>query len=289
MNKNRYIIILLSIILFTRIVSVLSSNTPIVIMHGINSDASSMEYLKNLIQQNLPDRFVFNVEVGNGRETSIFSPMFNQVEMFNQQIQSKPELANGFHLIGFSQGTLITRGYIEIYNNPPVKNYISLAGPQAGQYGIPYLNIPELDCLLTEIDYFTPFQEMLAPGQYWKNPKLIKLYQARSIFLAILNNERDFNQTFYDNFVSINNLVLVYSTNDKVIQPPISGWFGFYDENMNIQQFNETEIYQKDLFGLKKLYLDNKIVFYQTEFEHIDHANELAAQFINENIIPWLA
>jgi palmitoyl-protein thioesterase len=214
--------------------------------------------------------------------------MFEQVELFNQQIQSYPELSNGFHLIGFSQGTLITRGYIELYNKPQVINYISLAGPQAGQFGIPYINIPYLDALLSTLDYTTSIQDLLAPGQYWKNPKMLKLYQAKSMYLALLNNERDYNQTYYDNFVSITNLILVYSTNDQVIMPPISGWFGYYDSNMRIQNFNETELYQKDLFGLKKLHLDNKIVFYQTVFEHLDHTNELGAQFINDYIIQWL-
>lgn len=264
------------------------TNPPIVIMHGINSNASSMEYLKNLIQTKLPYSLVLNIDIGNGQDTSIYTPMFEQVELFNQQIQSYPELSNGFHLIGFSQGTLITRGYIELYNKPQVINYISLAGPQAGQFGIPYINIPYLDALLSTLDYTTSIQDLLAPGQYWKNPKMLKLYQAKSMYLALLNNERDYNQTYYDNFVSITNLILVYSTNDQVIMPPISGWFGYYDSNMCIQNFNETELYQKDLFGLKKLHLDNKIVFYQTVFEHLDHTNELGAQFINDYIIQWL-
>jgi palmitoyl-protein thioesterase len=274
--------------LILQFIETMSIGAPIVLMHGINSNSSSMNYLKNIIETNLPGRFVFNVEVGNGRETSIFTPMFNQVQLFNQQIQSQSKLSGGFHLIGVSQGTLITRGYIELYNNPPVLNYISLVGPQAGQFGTPYINIPELDCILSKIDYITPFQNIIAPGQYWKNPKMLDLYLEKSIYLAVLNNERNFNQTFYNNFVSINNLILVYSTNDKVIHPPISGWFGFYDSQMNIQKFNETDIYQKDLFGLKKLHSDNKIVFYQTEFEHNDHTNEIALQFFIENIIPWL-
>ena len=87
--------------------------------------------------------------------------------------------------------------------------------------------------------------------------------QAKSKYLHVINNERNYNQTLYDNFVSINKLVLVYSTNDKIIHPPISGLFGFYDENINILQFNKTDMYQKDLFGLKKLYQEDKIVFYQ--------------------------
>lgn len=281
-NKLIFSLLLISIL------PVYSYNIPIVLMHGVNSDASSLNYLQNLIQENFPNKFVLNVEIGDGRMTSIFTQMFDQVELFNQQIQQYPQLSNGFHLIGFSQGTLITRGYIQLYNKPPVINYISLAGPQAGQFGTPYINIPTLDNLLSEIDYITPIQNYLAPGQYWKNPKLLDLYREKSIYLAVINNERNYNQTLYDNFVSINKLILVYSTNDKVIHPPQSGWFAFYDEKMNIQSFNQSEIYQQDLFGLKKLDLDNKIVFYQTKFEHTDHAKEIAKEFIINSIVPWL-
>lgn len=53
-------------------VTIESLNIPIVLMHGINSNCSSMNYLKNLIQQNFPDIFVFNVEVGDGRKTKDF-------------------------------------------------------------------------------------------------------------------------------------------------------------------------------------------------------------------------
>ncbi len=263
-------------------------NTPIVLMHGVNTDSSSLDYIVSLLEETFPDKFILNVEIGDGKETSLYTPMFEQVDMFNNVVKSTPELSDGFHLIGFSQGTLITRGYIELYNKPPVINYLSLAGPQAGQFGVPFINIPVLDFILSGLDYLSPFQEMLAPGQYWKNPNLLELYTARSMYLAIINNERTFNQTFYNNFVSINKLVLVYSTNDKVIHPPISGWFGFYDKDMNIQTFNETNLYLSDLFGLKKLEKENKIVFYQTEFEHHEHSDEIATEFIKENLIQWL-
>lgn len=258
---------------------------PIVIMHGVNSDASSMNYMVNILQSQYPNKYILNVELGNGKKTSIFEPMFKQVEMFNQVIQSKKELSNGFHLIGFSQGTLITRGYIEIYNNPIVINYISIAGPQAGQYGTPFVNIEIIDELLSTLDYLSFIQNLIAPAQYWKNPKLIDLYQTHSIYLPIINNERNYNHTFYNNFISLKKIILIYSTNDK-IKPPISGWFGFYDKHFNILHFNQTNLYINDLFGLKTLYQQNKIIFYKTKFEHSDHI--ITYDFIINNIVPWL-
>ena len=287
MNSNKKLYPLLCLLCLINL-NIVSASTPIVMMHGINSDASSMNYLYNLLKSIYPDNYILNVEIGDGKLTSIFKPMLEQVSMFNQVIQSDSYLVNGFHLIGFSQGTLITRGYIELYNNPPVINYISLAGPQAGQYGTPYVNIELIDDLLSKLDYLSPIQEMIAPGQYWKNPKLLDLYTEHSIYLALINNERNYNQKFYDNFISLNKLVLVYSSNDKVIHPPISGWFGFYNSDFQILNFTQTNLYQKDLFGLKKLENDNKIVFYKTEFEHTDHANEIAKQFILDNIVQWL-
>ena len=35
---------------------------------------------------------------------------------------------------------LVTRAFIERFNDPPVHNWISLAGPQFGVYGVPDFN-----------------------------------------------------------------------------------------------------------------------------------------------------
>jgi pimeloyl-ACP methyl ester carboxylesterase len=51
-----------------------------------------------------------------------------QIDTFAAIVRSDPKLANGFNMIGHSQGGLITRAYVERYNNPPVYNLISWAG-----------------------------------------------------------------------------------------------------------------------------------------------------------------
>lgn len=63
-----------------------------------------------------------------------------QVAQFAATVKNDSRLAQGFNLIGHSQGGLITRAYIERYNNPPVYNYVSLAGPFDGVYGVPAFN-----------------------------------------------------------------------------------------------------------------------------------------------------
>lgn len=81
----------------------------------------------------------------------IFMHMDDQVQTYCDNVRNDPNLANGyinkqndyfiliynisiirFNAIGFSQGTLITRGYVERCNDPPVFNYIGWVGPQDG-------------------------------------------------------------------------------------------------------------------------------------------------------------
>jgi palmitoyl-protein thioesterase len=67
------------------------------------------------------------------------------VDEFARVVRSDPRLAKGFNLIGHSQGGLISRAYIERYNDPPVHNFITWATPHGGQYGVPELGpMPEV-------------------------------------------------------------------------------------------------------------------------------------------------
>lgn len=268
---------------------------PVVLMHGVNSDALSMDYLAGLIEQEIPGVLVFNTEIQvhplTPAETSIYVEMTKQVAMFADQMKNNTALADGFNLIGFSQGTLISRGYIEMYNDPPVKTFISISGPLAGQYGIPFVDIKWIDEILSQFDYNSEtLQKLFAPLQYWRNPKLNDMYLKHSLYLAKINNERpnEFNQTYYDNFSSLDRLVLSHSTDDGVIHPSISGWFGFYNENMTKMNMTDTAWFKEDLFGLKKLYDEDKISLYTTKWHHSENKDKIAVEFLKNDIIPWL-
>lgn len=62
--------------------------------------------------------------------------MWYQAQQIGQDllnISSKhPE---GIHLLGYSQGALLSRTILQSFPNHNVQNFISLSGPQAGQYG----------------------------------------------------------------------------------------------------------------------------------------------------------
>ena len=62
-----------------------------------------------------------------------FLNMDASIEVFAQKIRNDDKLKNGFNAAGFSQGNNIIRGYIARYNDPPVVNFISVNGVNAGR------------------------------------------------------------------------------------------------------------------------------------------------------------
>ncbi len=60
------------------------------------------------------------------------------------------------------------------------------------------------------------FQKSISFAAYWKDPFNLDEYAQYNIFLADINNERDAkNETYKQNFESLNYLLLEYSTEDR--------------------------------------------------------------------------
>ena len=80
--------------------------------------------------------YVLNVQIGNSSIADILNGFImnldDQVDYFANVVQQDAHLSNGFNAVGYSQGNLVIRGYVERYNSPPVLNFISMHGPLAG-------------------------------------------------------------------------------------------------------------------------------------------------------------
>jgi len=190
-----------------------------------------MDTLVGWVQQALPGITIRNIEIGDGTLSAIFMNLNKQVDNFAAQMAADPALQNGFNVLGYSQGTLITRGFIQRVNHPQAYNWISLAGPNGGQFGLG--SIPEwllrfLSPLIRQIPYSCLVQDTFCFAQYWKNPFNQKSYLRNSVFLADINNERDTkNPAYKANLLTLQNAVLMFSDDDNVIRPQASGWFEF--------------------------------------------------------------
>jgi palmitoyl-protein thioesterase len=249
-------------------------------MHGITGTAEKLEDVAEWIREELGhDTYVRSMEVGNGAEDSVRLTMDEQVRIFCENVYADENLKEGFNVIGFSQGGLITRGYLQRCNKFPVINYISWATPHAGQFGILTKLIPPfVSVLLGRAPYSDEAQKSLSLPGYWKDPYSYNLYLEKSSFLADLNNERlAKNATYKKRLTSVKNMMLLHSTEDEVIGPPSSGWFEFYKLYTGpgpqgvIVPLRESLFYKLDFLGIRKLDETGRLHLHTSDCNHAEH------------------
>jgi palmitoyl-protein thioesterase len=245
---------------------------PVVVLHGVASSAGKMVEFSDWIS-NTFNRKVFNIEIGNGESTSLYTPLPEQLFLLCNILYSITELENGFDFIGMSQGGLLARGYVERCNKFPVLNLITMVSPHGGVKNGLTLNM------------YTDFlQEHLSVAGYWRDPTEMVTYLDKCVYLPLLNNERNSSISFEqkENIKSLQNFVLIWSSEDTTVVPPESAKFSFYDEDYKVIDIRDTELYQLDLLGLK--YLDEIDGFHvhETNCSHVEHRDPVCYDQIYE-------
>eukprot|EP01156_Anaeramoeba_ignava_P006395 Anaeramoba_ignava/a348541_12.p1 GENE.a348541_12~~a348541_12.p1 ORF type:complete len:290 (+),score=74.50 a348541_12:11-880(+) len=269
-NIEFFLIILTTLIIFSQ-----EQPYPVVLMHGLDQNATTIKPVINWIHKYLGDDvYVKSVEIGDGFWNSFFYKMFDAVNEFCSKVKSDPILKNAtkINVIGHSQGGLIARGYVEFCNDPPVHNLITWVTPHQGLFGFPKEEYKWLDKILQSSAYIKEIQDTITVAQYWKDPLNYNLYLEKSIFLPYLNNEiADKNEQIKKNIMSLNSLTLVLSNVDDIINPKESAWFAFFDDKFqNIIPYNETQLYLEDWIGIRYLDENKKLNFQATNCRHED-------------------
>ena len=271
-----------------------SDPTPVVQMHGMGdfaNDPFGMVPLAEAISDYLGGAYVLNVQIGDTNLEDIMNGFImnldDQVDYFANVIRNDTHLTNGFNAIGYSQGNLIIRGYIERYNNPPIMNFISMHGPLAGVGGFPGCSIDTLLCrvfaeLLGKFAYLQFIQEHLTQSNYYRDPLKIPDYLNGNHYLVDINNENStqeniqYNENYKLNWCTLNSICLVKALKDTIVIPNESEWFGYFnDGNFNeILKFNETSWYINDLYGLYTLNTMGDVYFNVTNENHLDFSTD---------------
>ena len=128
-------------------------------------------------------------------------------------------------------------------------------------------------------------QNNFGPPGYFKDQYKYDEYLKSSGFLASASNERSVNVAFANGFKAINQLVLIEFTEDTVVDPKESEWFGYYNNNSeDLLNYNETIDYVNDVLGFKTLDQQNKIVFESIVGNHLQFTDE----DIQRTVIPYL-
>lgn len=237
---------------------------PLVILHGILSSVDDIKPVQNWFENKLPRIEIYNIEIGNGRTSSVFSSMNWQLDQLCEKIYSIENLRYGFNFIAISQGGLLARGYIEKCNKFPVINLITWGTPHEGIFG---LNIFPVDI---ETIYTQYSQEHLSFASYWKDPERFEEYLQFSSYLPYLNNEishTNFN-IYRSRFESLNKFVMIWSKNDGVILPAESAKFSF------INDLKESRQYKENLIGLRTLNDSKRLFVKEVSCGHTTFKNE---------------
>jgi palmitoyl-protein thioesterase len=254
---------------------------PIVLMHGILSDISKMEPVADWLRENTGGAMVIPIEIGNGKQDSAALTMPNQLERFCASIrENEPILASGFNLIGISQGGLLARGYVQKCADLPVRNLITWVAPHGGVY-------PYSDPLI----YTDAAQAKNSYPGYWRDPYQYNNYLTQSAYLADLNNENPGpNSTLYrDRILALENLVLIWSRVDDVLEPPSSGRFATYaDDRRPLEVVNAPETLMWSRLGLDVLNSTDRLKIYETDCKHADHVSLDCLEAWKHYTLPYL-
>lgn len=262
-----FIKILITLSLFTKFITPIpikmSYDYPTVLLHGVLANKNNMNELKQLLELNFNIK-VYNLEIGNGAITSLYTPMNKQLDMLCDTIYSMDELKNGFNFIGMSQGGLLARGYVEYCNKYPVNNLITLVSPNGGVY---YYND------IAKNFYEPNKQEDMSITNYWRDPYRYDIYLTNSTYLPQLNNEipLKINQ---NNLDVVKNFIMIWSPLDEVIKPPESGKLSLFDiihNNLILVNLFNSNLYKKNNLKLKTMNEQKRLHIFETDCLHSQH------------------
>lgn len=273
---------------------------PVVLWHGMGDSCCnpiSLGAFKTFVEKRVGNRvYVRSLMIGNNfvedTENGFLMNVNDQISQVCKKIASDPKLQSGYNAMGFSQGGQFLRAVAQRCPTPPMLNLISFGGQHQGVYGFPHCpgaNSTLCDYVRKFLDYgaYISFvQNHIVQAEYWHDPLHEEEYKAKSVFLADINQERNFNKAYRTNLLKLKNLVLVMFTEDTMVDPKESEWFGFYKPGQGKELYNLTEssLYQKDLLGLKELNESGRLALLEAVGDHLQFTDE----FFDKHILKYL-
>jgi palmitoyl-protein thioesterase len=265
----------MKIILLCSLLITLIAYRPVAYFYGLGGSCSnSNEFLKTLADESLRD--IICIDYGS-TEDSLEVQCERACRSINQNIKFDDE----FDIVGFSQGGLIGRYIVEFCNGfyghkKKVITYISMGTPHKGTYEIPKKITNNYEMGLESFMVINWISKKISNTQCGKNLFGVCSYlrdinnkeSYKKSILAKLNNEGEtINKEVKARFSSLNKVVLMYFTKDKMVVPPESAIF--YEFDGKKIKVEETDFYNNDLIGFKNLMELKKIKVIKIDSDHI--------------------
>ena len=242
---------------------VLGSKVGILHMHGIMESYKSHFGFKQFIEREtgIPVRLINAYNC-----ISSITPIKYQAEDILKDVKEIASQYDQIIAVGYSQGGIIWRTMIEMWEDHNVVLFISLASPQHGIYGTP----PLLEMFLPFLDPFSrskavykigysKFGQTLSFFNYYLDPTNYDIYLKGNKFFPELNNEAGTpaeKELRKKNFLKLSKFVLIGGPGENVIDPWQSTVFGYYTEDgfdKGMIPMEESRLFVEDLFGLRSL------------------------------------
>ena len=265
---------------------------PVIIWHGLgdSADAKGLKEVAELVDEVNPGTYTYIITVGADagsadRQASFFGNVTQQVDSVCNTLAKDNILrtAPAIDAMGFSQGGLFLRGYVERCNAPKVRSLIT--------FGTPHNGIAEFQKCASSTDWICQganallksstvwsdfIQSRLVPAQYYRDTKDFDNYLKHSNYLADINNERVLKNTSYsDNLSQLERLVMILFDGDKTLIPKESAWFAEFNETENsITPLRFRKIYQEDWIGLKQLDKKGGLKYVKLSGEHMQFSDK---------------
>lgn len=215
---------------------------------------------------------------------SFLGNLTEQIEKVCADLEAHPILstAPAINALGFSQGGLFLRAYVERCNRPPVANLVTFGSPHNGLIEFKRCDATDWLChawwgLLKGQTWTSFVQSNLVPAQYFRDPADLENYLEHSNFLADINNERALkNVTYEQNLQRLDKFAMYLFADDELVLPKESAWFG--DKNVTtgeVTKLQDRQLYKKDWIGLRALDEQKRLDFRIADGGHMHLTDEL--------------
>ncbi|KAJ1654820.1 hypothetical protein IWQ61_005313 [Dispira simplex] len=289
--------------------------TPIVVWHGMGDSAFSNDTMlafRDYLQQLIPGVFVHLVTLGTSTnddvKASFMGNVRDQVDMVCKQLKTIPALRQGFHGLGFSQGGLFLRAYVQRCNQPPMYNLVTLGSPHGGVGAPPSCPPKNWFCQglfnqLKDRAYSWYFRDHIVQAQYFKDPRRLEDYRQYNIFLPDINNELTSKSLLYkERLLSLHRWIMVKYQNDTMIHPRDSSWFVSIEPTSTVP-LRESVQYKEDWLGLRTLDERGALLMIAFPGQHLAHNDTLferdilhfltdpiptSALYSSNSVSPWI-
>jgi palmitoyl-protein thioesterase len=274
--------------------------------HGLgdNYAADGINDVAALIQDLHPGTFVYPIRLAEDpsgdRSATFLGNTTEQIANVCADLAAHPILstAPAVDALGFSQGGLFLRAYVERCNFPPVRSLVTFGSPHNGI--AEYAGCKTTDWLckgamaLLHSNTWSDFvQSRLVPAQYYRDldsePGLpSEDYIEHSNLLADINNERELkNTTYAANLASLTNLVLYDFADDTTVIPKESEQFAeFNATSEEVTYLKDRKLYTEDWIGLKALDKKGGLIFKTAPGGHMQLSDELLNSTVKDYFGP---